>query len=207
MITLYTMPGSCSLAPHITLQELGLPHQVKILKRGGTTELWQELKDKNGMGSVPVIITDEGYTLTEGAAIQQYLLSKKPGNTMFAESGEARFRGFEWMNFIASGLHKSFTPLFGAGLFSADESAHAGIHQAARKNLHHVLQVTDSRFSSGEFAMGSQFTIVDTYLFVVLSWCKRVEVDLAQFPKLSSFVERTSKRPAVVAAMKAEGLI
>lgn len=208
MIQLFTMPGSCSLAPHIVLKELGLPFEAVILKKGGVPELWERLKALNPTGQVPVIVTDEGYALTEGAAIMQYLVSKKPSANLFPLEGEARFRAFEWMNFIATSIHKvGYGPLFGPQNYSSQPEHHAAIKQAATKNLLDAYAIAEARFSNEDNVLGKQFTVVDAYLYVVTRWTAPMKVDISPYKKISAFMERMPSRPAVAAALQAEGLI
>ncbi len=55
--------------------------------------------------------------------------------------------------------------------------------------------------------MGDDFTVADAYLFTVLGWGKYVGVDLAPWPTLTAYLGRVAARPAVQAALKAEGLV
>lgn len=205
MLKLYVGPGSCSLAPHIIIHELGLPHELRLVKRGDAAAA-AELKSHNLMAQVPTLVTEEGYDLAEGPAIMQYLVSLKP-NSLFPEAGRTRFKAFEWMNFITSALHKGFGPLFHPAGYSADPSHSDAVRAKALESLHGILQVAEARFSPGEFTLGERFTVVDAYLFVVLSWATPMKVDLSGYPKLTSFLQRLAKRPSVMAAMKAEGLL
>ena len=157
------------------------------------------------MGQVPTLVTDEGWSLAEGQAIMQYLVSKKP-NKLFPESGKERFKAFEWMSFIATALHKGgFSPLFNPKNLSDNESHFETIRRVTLEKLKTLLQVTEERFSNDEYALGKDFTVVDAYLFVVLNWSKAFKIDLSIYKKLSSFMERMRTRPSVMAAMKAEG--
>ncbi len=205
MIKLYAVPATCALAPHIILEETKTPHEVKILKRGSDPEGWAELKALNALGQVPTIVTDEGYPLTEVTAILQYL-NNKSGDKLFPTTGKERFKAFEWLNFIASELHKGFGPLFGPGNFTTDEAGINAIKAKARENMARKLEIAESRFEGTENPIGNGFTIVDAYLYVVLTWAKFVKIDLAPYPKLNSFVIKTAERPSVVAASLAEGL-
>ena len=56
------------------------------------------------------------------------------------------------------------------------------------------------------FLTGDGFTVADGYLFTVLGWTKHVGIDLAKWPVLTAYVGRVAQRPAVQAALKAEGL-
>ncbi len=207
MIKLYAAPGACSLAPHIVLQELGLPHELRIVKWKDTAAR-EELKKINPTGQVPTILTEEGYVLSEGVAIMQYLISCKPNN-LFPESGKARFKAFEWMNFIATTLHKGcFSPLFNPGAFSDDETHFEAVKRVAMARLKTSLQIIEDRFpNEGDTVLGKEFTVVDAYLFTVIRWSDTFKIDLSPYKKLHGFMQRMAKRPSVIAAMKAEGLL
>ncbi len=205
MITLYAVPGACSLSPHIVLEELKIPYELKLFGWKDAA-MRDELKKQNPMGQVPTIITDEGYPLAEGAVILQYLVSKKP-NTLLPTSGKERFKALEWLNFVGTELHKSFIPLFNPKVFSDDESHLEAIRQKAKTRLEKYLGVTEKRFSDGDYCVGNNFTIADVYLFVVLNWLGHFKIDLAPYTKLKAFCDRVSRRPSVIAAMKSEGLL
>jgi len=206
MIKLYTVPGTCSLAPHIILKETALPHEIEVLKRGGSPEGWAELQKLNAMGLVPAIITEEGYPLFEATAILQYL-NQQSGENLFPSSGKERFKAFEWLNFIATELHKGFGPLFKTSEVTSEENCFAGVKTKAHESLNRKLKVAETRFEGPEYTVGDHFSVVDAYLYVVLSWSKYAKVDLAPYGKLTSFVQKTAQRPSVIAASKAEGLI
>ena len=52
--------------------------------------------------------------------------------------------------------------------------------------------------------MGDKFTLADAYLFTVLRWTARIEMDLAKWPNLKAYVDRVATRPKVQEALKAE---
>ncbi|MDP2600782.1 MAG: glutathione binding-like protein, partial [Deltaproteobacteria bacterium] len=201
---LYAVPGACSLAPHIVLEELKIPYELKLFGWKDTA-MRDELKKINPMGQVPTIVTDEGYPLAEAAVILQYLAAKKPG-AFLAQSGTERYKTLEWLNFVTTELHKAFIPLFNPKVFSDDESHLEAIRKKAEIRLKKYLGVAEKRFSNGECCTGEHFTIADIYLFVVLNWLGHFKVDLTPYPKLKAFYDRAVQRPAVVAAMKAEKL-
>jgi glutathione S-transferase len=55
--------------------------------------------------------------------------------------------------------------------------------------------------------MGDNFTVADAYLFTVLRWSPRIEIDLAKWPNVKAYVDRVAARPKVQEALKAEGLV
>ncbi len=203
MLTLYAMPGACSLAPHIILNELQIPYELKIVKKGDEA-MRTELLKANPLGQVPTLITEEGYILMEGPAIQQYLISLKP-NSLFPASGQSRFKGFEWMNFISTSLHKGFSPLFHPEYYLSHPEYFSDLKETAKKNLIKLFQNVEQRIE-GSYCLGNDFSIVDAYLFVILSWAPKMGIDFSANQKLSALFKQIGERESVKSALKEEGL-
>jgi len=199
---LYFSPGACSLSPHIALQEAGLPHTlVRADLQKKTVDGGASLVAVNAKGQVPVLELDDGQRLTEGPAIVQYIADKVPAKNLAPANGTMeRYRLQEWLNFITSELHKSFTPLFDAAM---PEEAKNRYKERVRARLDYLAQQLEGR----SFLLGSNFSVADGYLFTVLGWTKYVGIDLAKWPTLVAYTERVGSRPAVQAALKAEGLV
>ena len=199
---LYYMPGACSLAPHIALREAGLPFDLE--KVDGATKKTQGGEDYlaiNSKGAVPAIKLDDGQVLTEGAAIQQYIADKAPGKKLAPAAGTIeRYRLQEWLNYVASEVHKGIGQLFNKQMpEDFKETVKKGL---AAKQFPFIEKALAGR----DYLMG-EFTVVDGYLFTVLNWTKMHNIDLSAFPNISAFMKRVAARPAVQEAMKAEGLL
>ena len=202
MTKLYYSPGACSLSPHIALIEAGLPFEL-VLASTKTKKLADgtDFYSINSKGSVPVLELADGQRLTEGPAIVQYIADQAPASQLAPAAGTmARYRLMEWLNFITSELHKGFSPLFNP----ATPEAYKPIASA---KLSERLKWVDEQLEGKTFLMGDTFTVADGYLFTVASWGKYVGVDIAPMKNLSAFVGRVAARPAVQAALKAEGLL
>jgi glutathione S-transferase len=198
---LYYTPGACSLAPHITLRETGLKFELeKVDLAAKRTERGTDFLSVNPKGYVPALQLDSGEILTEASAILQYIADQKPDAKLLPAFGtKERYRVLEWLGFIATELHKGFGPLWNP---AATDAAKAAVHQhLARRFTYVEAQLGD------QYLTGSQFTIADAYLFTIASWSSYHKVDLAPYAKLRAFIGRVAARPAVQAAMKAEGLI
>jgi glutathione S-transferase len=199
---LYYAPGACSLASHIALHEAGLPFEIdKLNVPTKTTASGEDFMQINPKGYVPAIKMDDGGYLTEGAVILQYIADKNPNSGLAPKAGTMeRYRLQEWLNFIATEIHKSFGPLFNKAL---PEEAKIN----ARNFLTRRLGYVEVQLANKPYLMGSSFTVADAYMFVVLNWSGRAGFDLDPFPKIKEYVARIAGRPSVHAAMKAEGLI
>jgi glutathione S-transferase len=199
---LYYSPGACSLSPHIALQEAGLTFEA--IRAPTKTHQLPDGTDYytiNPLGYVPLLVLDDGTQLREGPAIVQYIADQVPAKQLAPANGTfARYKLQEWLNFIGTELHKSFSPLFTPGM---PEEAKI----IAKTRLNSRLQWVDGELAKTPYLMGDTFTVADGYLFVVAGWCKHVGIDISALANLSAFMVRIGERPAVQAALRAEGLL
>jgi len=199
---LYYSPGACSLAPHIVLQELGLPYTpVKVDTKAKTFEGGGDYSKINSKGYVPAIELDDGQVLTEAAVILQYLADRKPESGFAPAAGTVeRYRFQEWLNFIATEIHKGFGPLWKPDS-TEDEKERVRARIAVR------LDWLATQMEGRSFVAGQQFTAADAYLFTILNWGHWTDVDLGKWPVLKDYVTRIAARPKVREALKVEGLL
>ncbi len=189
---LYVKPGACSLSPHIVTREAGLA--VEVIKADTKSEEFRKLNPK---GYVPVLQLDDGQVLTEGVAIVQYLADQKPDAQLAPKNGTLqRYRLQEWLNYVATELHKGFSPLF--------RKPPAEFKQVLLDGLAQKLAFLDSHFAHSQFLMGERFTVADAYLFTILTWAPSQGLDLSRWPALKAFFDRIAARPAVKAVLDKE---
>jgi len=199
---LYFAPGACSMAPHIVLREAGLPYeleQVDLAKH--QTASGDDYTKINPKGYVPAIKLDNGEILTEAATILQYLADQKPASGLTPPAGTMEhYRLLEWLNFIASEVHKQFGPLFNPKITT--EWKQSQLNALSRR-----FDYLTERFSGRQYLLGDKFTVADAYLFTILNWSNFLKVDLGKWPTLKSYMARVAARPAVKETMTKEGLI
>jgi glutathione S-transferase len=199
---LYFSPGACSLSPHIVLNEAGLPFEaIRVDGKTKLTEGGADFKQVNPLGYVPVLELDDGTKVTEGPAIVQYIADKAPGKKLAPAAGSIdRTRLQMWLNFVSSELHKGFSPLFNKAM--PDEAKTIFRERLATRFAH-----LDQHLAKNEYLMGKEYSVADAYLFTISNWSKPTDVDLSPFPNVLAYRKRVGARPAVQAAMKAEGLL
>lgn len=198
---LYYSPGACSLSPHIVLREAGLEFSpVRVDLKTKKTADGADYLAINPKGYIPALELDDGELLTEGPAIVQYVADLVPEKGLAPTPGTlARARLQEWLNLIATELHKSFTPLFRGG--SADWK------DAALDNIKRRFALIDPHLAAHPFLLGEQFSVADAYLFTVLSWTRFAKIDMTPYPALQAYSARVGARPAVQEALRTEGLL
>jgi len=192
---LFYVPGVCSLSPHIQLREMGAKFELdKVDRKTKISESGVDYNALNPKGYVPALVTDDGALLTEGAAISMYLADQKGGEKIAPRAGtKERYKLQEWLVFIATEIHKSFSPLF-----------RKTPDPAFRENLQKRLDLVAKHLEKQPFLLGESFSAADAYLFTVLRWSERVELTLP--PTLQKWFEKMKQRPSVAQALQAEGL-
>ncbi len=199
---LYYSPGACSLSPHIALQEAGLAYTpVLASTKSHKLQDGTDFYTINALGYVPVLELDNGERLREGPAIVQYIADQVPDKQLAPANGTlARYRLQEWLTFIGTELHKGFSPLF-------NPATPEEYKPMVRDRLQQRLQRVDGQLAGKQYLMGDQFTVADGYLFTVTNWTQPTKLDISGLAHLAAYRERVGARPAVQAAMKAEGLL
>jgi glutathione S-transferase len=201
---LYYFAGACSLSPHIVLRESGLPFEaVRVDVKTRTLADGSDYYRIHPLAYVPLLELDGGERMTEGPAIVQYIADRVPEKALAPRNGTPeRYRLQSWLNFVSTELHKGFTPMFNTGLPE-------DVKNIFRSKLAPVLTWLDSALQGRRFLVGETFSVADAYLFTVTMpyRAKRAGLDLAPYTNLLAYREGIASRPAVVEAMKAEGIL
>ena len=199
---LYFSPGACSLSPHIALMEAGLAcESVLVDLKTHKLAYGTDYYTISPKGYVPLLELDNGERLSEGPAIVQYIADQAPAKNLAPANGTmARYRLQETLNFIGTELHKGI-----GGLFNPAMPEEAKALMRARGLMR--LQWVNEQLEGRQYLMGDAFTVADAYLFTVANWTAHVGIDRSALTNLAAYMARVAARPAVQAAMKAEGLI
>jgi glutathione S-transferase len=199
---LFFSPLACSMSSRIALAEAGAdvalvevdPHTKRVLATG------EDYRAVHPLGYVPALRLDDGTVLTENAAVLQYIADEFPGAGLAPPESDrlARARLRQWLNFIASELHKGLmTPLLGRET-PPEAKAWTARHYASR------LAYLDKQLAGQEFLL-DRFTVADAYLATVLNWTQATpEIDLATYPNVKAYLERLRQRASVAAALATE---
>ena len=198
---LFYKPGACSLAPHIVACEAGVALDLvsvdlaaKKLPDGG------DYFAVNPNGYVPALDIGEGPVLTEASVVVQYLADRNPSSGLMPPAGDpARYRVQQWLAFVSTELHKSFSPLFKPGTPEETKTA-------SRTLLAKRLGFVEAALADHTYLTGETFTAADAYAFTVLRWAAPMKIDLSDFPAVQRFMAAAAARPGVQQALTEEGI-
>ena len=203
MIEVYAFATPNSIKVLIALEEMELPYELKAVNVRNGEQKTASFLALNPNGKVPVL-DDDGFVLTESAAILVYLAEKT--GKLLPNDGADRARVFEQLFFHASGL----SPAFGnAGFFKRSSPEPQPVADARFTNeAERILGLLDDRLADNSFVAGDTFTIADIAHF---GWLWRIQfpgLSLEGRPNLSRWYQEVASRPAVQRAIaRAERLV
>lgn len=196
---LFYTPGACSLSPHMVLCEAGIHFELeKVDLATKKTEHGEDYLKINPKGQIPALLLDNGNLLTEGVAIIQYIADHVPAKHLMPPTDSFKhYEAIEWLNYIATELHKGFGALFNPK-FPAD------LKEAAKKQLETKFGYVDHNLNHKDFLLGEQISVADFYLYTIITWAKAMNLELGSLTNLSHFINNMEARPSVKAALAAE---
>jgi glutathione S-transferase len=199
---LYFSPGSCGLGPQIALREAGQTFELIQVDFSTKQTVEGNYYHVTPKGFVPALKLENGDVITEVAIILQWIADNHPQSKLLPEFGSReRYTVLEWLNYIASDLHKGMAVMF-SPLIDAKSKANF-----SEINLGERWRYIDEHLAHNTYLLGEQFSVADTYLYNVLCWPPRVGIDISCYKSIQKFMINMEKRPSVRAALEAEGLL
>jgi glutathione S-transferase len=206
---LYYSGGSCSTSCHITLEESGLKYEAIEIDWDNTSDPNIAVALKlNPLGTLPILLTDDGKQLDQNLAIHTYVAEQAAGKNLLPAAGTVeRAQALNWLSFVCSDLHKSVGGMFSIKAYSPDKSVQEAVRGYLFARANEYITYLDSQLEGKDYLMGKTFTPADAYAFVVLGWTKYVEVPLTPYKNVQAYLGRIAARPAVAKVLKEEGLV
>ncbi len=201
---LYYSRGACSWAPHIVLEELGVPFEARRVDATKGENRTPDYLKLHPRAHVPVLVQGD-FVLTEAAAILFYLADTHPAAKLIPAAGtHDRARAQEWAGFLAATVHVAFRNTFRPERVTDDPAGFPGIKSLNRSALQRFYAETDSRLTGRSFAVGDSYSVIDPYLLVMHRWGHRIELDMTPYPAWNTHAAAVAARPAVQRAMATE---
>ncbi len=201
-VKLYYYKAACSLVVRIILNELAIEFQDEAVDlRAKVTASGDNFLTINPKGAVPTLVLDNGDVITENQVILQYLADTTSGQKLLAPVGDIkRYHTLEWLNYMATELHKSLGLFFAPGV--TDEFKSEVLTPMIQKKFGYI----DQHLSHNTYLMGDHFTLPDAYLFVMVMWTHYFKLDLSAYSHLTKYIGHMQQRPSVINSLKQEEL-
>lgn len=205
---LYYSAGSCSSSCLMILEESGLKYEAIAID-------WDQSSDPNvalvsqlnPLGTLPILITDEGRQLDQNLSIHCYIADQSPKKNLLPPFGTIeRAEAMNWLSFVAADLHKSIGALFSLDSISSEQSVQHIVRRFMVERANECLKYVDIKLQNKEYLMGTQFTPADAYAFVVIGWTKYLEIPIISYKNIQAYLKRVASRPAIARVLKLEGM-
>lgn len=195
--TVYGAAGSGSVPVEAALTLMGAAYRVI------ETPTWEgdAERDKvavaNPMRQIPALITPEGETITESAAILLWLTERFPEAGLAPPPGDPRRGQFlRWMSFIPASIYSIYWVRDEPGrLVGNDAAAQAAVLERTAERIAHCWSVMEAQVTPGRFLMGDDLTVLDLYVAVVSRWRPLRPRFHAAAPRMGEVVRRVDALP------------
>jgi len=206
-IALYYSPGSCSLAPHIVLNEIEQPFELRKFATSEDANFSSEYLAINPKGRIPALQFDD-FLMTENPAILAFLGRQFPDADLYpSNNAEAEARCLELLAWSSNTVHVAFAQLFRPERFVLNERDYDSVKKSGRINYEQCLTDIEKRLTHQKYAIDNGFTVVDPFWLVFYRWGVLAGYDMRKkFPAYTAHAERLCNRPSVQQALVTEGI-
>ena len=233
MIYLHYFPSNASMIPHILLEELGVPFELVLVDRTQNLHKSADYLKLNPNGKIPTLVqTSPGQpdlVLYESAAICLHLSDTHPQAALAPAVGSpARAHCYKWLLWLSNTFQPDIMMYYYPERYvvSSDPQVVKEVSQQAEARMaghlaqldgelarvtqavkDQVVQPGKESNASGPWLLGSQFSILDPYLFTLCRWTRNFTVRPARsYPHLGPYLQRMLARPSVQRVLAAEEL-
>lgn len=208
MYKLYYYPGNANLAPHMLLEELGVPYELVLVDRTKDAQNSAEYLKLNPNGRIPTLV-DGDLVLFETAAICLHLVDRHSEAGFAPEVGtDERAHFYKWLVYLTNTLQAELITYFYPERWADDETAAGKVKAHAEARVGGMLDLLDKALADGggPYLLGARYSALDPYLFMLSRWTRMMHNPARNRPQLGEFLKRMIERPAVKRTMEQEGL-
>ena len=204
MFKLYYAPGTCALASHIALQEVGATYTTERVDFKNNQQNSPAYLAINPKGRVPALVTDRGI-LTETPAMLAFIAQSFPQAQLAPLDDAFAFAKVQAFNsYLCSTVHVAHAHKLRGARWATEETSFADMKRKVPQTVGACFALIERDMLRGPWVMGEQYTICDPYLYTIAAWLEGDSVDLAALPKVADHRKRMSERPAVQKVLAVE---
>jgi glutathione S-transferase len=207
MYTLHACPGSSAFAPHIVLEEIGVPYETVMMSAGHSETKSAEFRQINPKGRIPVLIT-KGFLLTEAPAILLHLGLTNPAAGLMGSDTESVVRAVEWTNWLSGTVHAvAVRMIWKADYFLPDAWTRGALIERGMEHLLSAFALVEDKLQGRQYALGDIYSVVDPYLLVFFRWGNRMRINMpGRYPTWTAHARLLEVRDAVQRTIAQEGI-
>jgi glutathione S-transferase len=207
MLQLHYHPSDASLMPHIFLEELGVPFELKLVDRANNAQKSPEYLMLNPNGLIPVLV-DGDLVLYETPAILMHLADTHPQAALLPPIGTAeRAHAYKWMVWMSNSLQAQLVLYFYAERY-VDAAAMPDFRARVEARIAALLEQLEAQLTSagGPWLLGANYSAADCMAFVLCCWTRNLQRPAKSMLALGAYLTRMRQRAAVQRAVATENL-
>ena len=208
MLQLHYYPGNASLAPHILLEELGVPFELKLVDREKDAQHSPDYLKLNPNGTIPVLV-DGDLVLYETAAICLHLVDTHPAAGLAPALGTPeRAHFYKWLVWMTNTLQATLMIWHYPDRWAERADAVAQVKARAEEKIGGMLDQLDAELgrSGGPWLLGERYSALDPYALMLGRWTRAFGRPARGLPRLGAYMRRVLARPAVGRVFEREQL-
>ncbi|MFN3352769.1 MAG: glutathione S-transferase family protein [Brevundimonas sp.] len=193
----YGAVGSGSTPVEAALTLIGAPYRVEDIVTYASEAERERMSPHNPMRQVPVLVTPEGETITESAAILIWLADRHAEAGLAPPIHDARRGQFlRWMCFVSAAIYALYW-------VRDDPTRLVGRHPAAEAEVDRLTAdriaacwgMMERQTRPGTYILGDRLTVLDLYVAVVSRWRPLRRRFHQAAPRLGQVVRRVDDLP------------
>jgi glutathione S-transferase len=204
-IKLYYAPGACSLASHITIEELGIPYETQKMNLAEGDQRKPEYLKINPRGRVPAVVVGKE-VITENVGIITYFAGGYPDKGLWPEKTWDQAKLVSTLAWLSNSVHPSYTHIVRPERFVDDEGGKEAVKTKAKETFWGYLGEIDRLLAGQKWCIANKYTPADAYLLVFYRWANRQKMPVKDLANYTALINRVLSRPAVHKVMADEGI-
>ena len=212
MLHLHYYPSTAAMAPHIVLQELGVPFELVLVDRPADAHKSPEYLKLNPNGLIPVL-TDGDLVLYETAAICLYLCDMHPQAKLAPAVGTVeRAHFYKWLIWLTNTLQATLITYFypERSVNPGNAVGAAEVKAQAERKVGAMLDQLDAELArhGGPWLLGQTYSALDPYAMMLCRWTRGFASAPARArPHLGPYLRAMLARPALQRVFATEKLV
>ena len=202
MLQLHYAPSTAAMAPHILLEELGLPFELLLVDSSAGAHKTPEYLRLNPNGLIPVL-TDGDLVLYETAAICLHLCDTHPAAGLAPAVGSVeRAHFYKWLVWMTNTLQTTLIAYFyPQRLVNPGNTAGAAeVKAQAELRVGGLLEQLDAELArhGGPWLLGQDYSALDAYALMLCRWTRGfASIPARSYKHLGPYLQAMLQRPAV----------
>ena len=206
MLQLHYYPSNASMAPHLLLEELGAPFELKLVDRTRQAHKSAQYLKLNPNGLIPVLV-DGDLVLYETAAICLHLVDTHAATGLAPALGTPeRAHFYKWLVWLTNTLQATLIIYFYPERWADTPEAAAQVRAHAEAKVGPMLDQLEAELAKGPWLLGKNFSAVDLYALMLCRWTRGFARPARSLPRLGEYLNRLTARPAVQRVFEREKL-